>query len=507
MKKEILAIALVLVLGIAAAVAVGVTKKQVVQSGHDHHGHGHGEGSHGDHEHEGENGPNGGKILREGKLELEVVIFEKGGPPHFRVYPSSDHKPVDPQEVRVSVQTERLGDKTEVFHLKPGPEFLYSDRTIEEPHSFFMKVEAQWKGEKLDWEYSQYEGRLTLPDDLITVMGIRSDVAGPGTIRSSLELPGEIAFNADLVSHIVPRVPGVVMEAYKNLGDSVKVGEVLALIDSRELGEARSRYLVAFEREKLAHYNFERSRTLWEKQTVPEKELLTAQKTHLEEKIELTSAARKLVTMGLTEEDITNLSQGSYRSLTHFAIKAPFDGVVVKKHCSPGEWVKEDAEILVLADLSTVWVEIIVYANDLNAVHMGQKAKVKGDPNGREAEGIVSYVGPLVGEESRTARARVVIANPEGRWRPGEFVRVHLIRDETSVPVLVRNEAIQTLQNRAVVFAHCDDQFEARPVALGRSDGQWTEVCKGLDAGERYVTRNSYILKSELGKAGMSHQH
>jgi len=154
-----------------------------------------------------------------------------------------------------------------------------------------------------------------------------------------------------------------------------------------------------------------------------------------------------------------------------------------------------------------VWVDITVYARDLDSVHVGQKAKVKSDTSNLEAFGDVSYVGPLVGEDTRTAKARVVMPSTDGKWRPGLFVKVELVRQNSSPPVIVRNEAVQTYRNKPVVFVGYDDQFEARPVTLGKADAKHTEILKGLAAGELYVSKNSYVLKGELAKAGMSHQH
>jgi len=507
-KKELLGIGAVIMVGVLAIAMLVIAGKKAQGTAQDHHGHGHEAESHGDgHDHAGSQGPHGGKILTEAEFELEVVIFEKGVPAHFRVYPSHNHKPVDPKEVSISAELERLGGKTDKFSFTPTGEFLYSEKEIEEPHSFFFKVSAEYKGEKFEWEYSQYENRLTVPPDLAKKMGFETEGAGPGTVISVLELPGEIALNADMVSHVIPRVAGVVLESRKNLGDTVKKGETIAVIDSRDLGEAKSRYLVAVEREKLANYNFERVQRLWEAQTVAEKEFLISKKLYLEEKIELTAAGRKLLALGLSKQDLGNLSNEDDSTLTHFVIRAPFDGVITKKHLSQGEWAKEDAEIYVIADLSSVWVEVIVYAKDIDSVHLNQKATVKTDSYRLEALGTVSYVGPLVGEDTRTAKARIVIPNPDGKWRPGLFAKVELVRHNASPPLVVRNEAIQTFQNKSVVFVQYDDQYEARPVTVGRSNDKFSEILRGLSAGERYVTNNSFVLKAEMGKVGMSHEH
>ncbi|AFM23401.1 efflux RND transporter periplasmic adaptor subunit [Desulfomonile tiedjei] len=507
-KKELISICTVMAVGILAIAMMIFFGKKAQGTTHDHHGHGHGAESHDHgHDHSGSQGPHGGKMLTEGEFELEVVIFEKGVPPHFRIYPYHNHKPADPKDVTMNVELERLGEKTDRFTFKPTGEFLYSEQEIEEPHSFFIKVLAEYKGEQFDWEYSQYENRLTVPPDLARKMGFETETAGPGTVISVLELPGEIALNADMVSHVTPRVAGVVLESRKNQGDMVQAGEAIAVIDSRDLGDAKSRYLVAVEREKLASYNFERIQRLWEAQTVAEKEFLTAKKSYLEEKIELAAAARKLIALGLSKQDLSNLSNEDDSTLTHFVIRAPFNGIITRKHLSQGEWIKEDQEIYVIADLSTVWVEIIVYARDTESVHLNQKATVKADSCGLEAVGTVSYVGPLVGEDTRTAKARIVIPNTDGRWRPGLFAKVELVQHNASPPMVIRNEAIQTHQNKSVVFVQYDDQYEARPVTVGRSNDKFSEILKGLVPGERYVTRNSYILKAEMGKAGMSHEH
>jgi cobalt-zinc-cadmium efflux system membrane fusion protein len=112
-----------------------------------------------------------------------------------------------------------------------------------------------------------------------------------------------------------------------------------------------------------------------------------------------------------------------------------------------------------------------------------------------------------VGEDTRTARARIVLPNTDGKWRAGLFAKVGLVKDNDSPVVVVRNDAIQTHQNKAVVFVQYDDQYEARPVTIGKSDGQFSEILGGLACGECYTTKNSYVLKAELGKTGMSHEH
>ena len=180
---------------------------------------------------------------------------------------------------------------------------------------------------------------------------------------------------------------------------------------------------------------------------------------------------------------------------------------MIEKHIAAGEAVKEDATIFAIADLSSVWAEMNVYPKDLDLVKVGQKVTVRASTLKTEAEGRISYVGSLVGEQTRSAKARVTLPNPERSWRPGLFVTVELVQDETEVPVAVPVGAIQAYRDWKVVFGRFGDAFEARPVELGRSDGKHVEVVKGLEPGTRYAASNTFVLKADLGKAGAQHSH
>jgi membrane fusion protein, heavy metal efflux system len=148
-----------------------------------------------------------------------------------------------------------------------------------------------------------------------------------------------------------------------------------------------------------------------------------------------------------------------------------------------------------------------VYEPDLPLVRTGLPAVVRARALGLEANGTVTYVGALVGEHTRSATARVVLQNPEGRWRPGLFVSVEIVEEDVTVPVGVPLDAIQTVREEPAVFVRYGDVFEARPVELGRRDDRTVEVIRGLAPGERYAARNSFVIKADIGKAGAEHDH
>ncbi len=348
-------------------------------------------------------------------------------------------------------------------------------------------------------EEAQEPHRLHMTDTQL----VRSDIdvltAGPARLRSALSLIGEIRFNEDRMVHVVPRLSGVVQAVAVGAGDRVSKGQLLATISSQALSDQRSELLAARKRLALARTGFAREKKLWEAKISAEQDYLKAQSDLQEAEIAVDNAAQKLSSLG------GERWQG--KALTRYDLLAPIDGVVIEKHIALGEAIADDTSVFVIADLSTVWAEMAVYAKDLNAVRPGQPATVRATAFAAESSGVVSYVGPLIGEQTRTAKARLVLPNPDGAWRPGLPVTVEVTTQEIEAPVAVSAEALQTLDESTVVFVRHAEAFEPRPVSIGRGDGRWIEITDGLRAGERYAARNSFLIKAELAKADASHEH
>lgn len=469
---------------------------------HDEPGHKE-ENGHGD-EPEAAKGPKGGRVFADGSFAVEVTLFEQGVPPEFRVYAFENSKPIDPGAVKLQIELSRLGAEPQVINFTKQQDYLRGDKEIVEPHSFVVRVSAQHQGKSHEWEYEQVEARVAVSDAAAKTAGIEIKTAGPGRIQSALELPGEIQFNRDRLAHVVPRLAGVVVQSKKNLGDNVSKGEVLAVLESQTLADLRSEYFAAQKRVAMAETTFKREKQLWEEKISAEQDYLEARQALGEAQIALRNAQQKLLALGVPRASI---ARGGADGLTRYEVRAPQDGTVIEKHLSVGEAVKEDADVFVIADLSTVWAEITVYPKDLNLVKLGQKVSVKASGLDAKASGEIAYVGALVGEQTRSAKARVALQNPDRSWRPGLFVTVSLIQSDAQVPVAVPVDAIQTVRDWKVVFGRFGDVFEARPVELGRSDGKWVEVKSGLAAGTQYAASNSFIIKADIGKAGASHDH
>ena len=499
-KQSIVATAIVVVFGIVAGVVIlGVGKPKAEKSEEDH---GAGEAGHQE-EGASEKGPHGGRLLAQGDFAVEVTIVEQGAP-EFRVYAYEKGKPVNPADVKLQIQLERLGAQPETIGFRAEKDFLRSAKTVVEPHSFGVQVAAERNGQAYRWTYEQADGRVRMDDATAKEAGIAIRTAGPARIRSTLQLSGEIQFNQDAVAHVVPRLAGFVVKSAKNLGDEVKKGDLLAVLESQALADLKSEHLATRTRLDLARTAFEREKRLWEDQISAEQDYLASRQALAEAEIAYRNVEQKLLALGLGHAAVV---RSGADGLTRFEIRAPIDGVVIEKHLALGEAVAEDASIFTIANLSTVWAEMTVYPRDLNSVKLGQKVTVRATALNAEAQGRVSYVGSLVGEQTRSAKARVTLQNPDRSWRPGLFVTVELVQDEAEVPVAVPVDAIQTYRDGKVVFGRYGELFEARAVELGRSDGEWAEVTSGLAPGTQYAAANTFILKADLGKAGASHDH
>jgi cobalt-zinc-cadmium efflux system membrane fusion protein len=256
--------------------------------------------------------------------------------------------------------------------------------------------------------------------------GVRLATAGPGEVDIAIELPGEVRPNPDRIAHVGPRFPGIVREVRKQVGDTVRAGDVLAVVESE--------------------------------------------------------------------------------NLSTFPLTAAFDGTVIDKHIAPGETITREETAFIVADLSTVWVEISIYQSALPQVHVGQPVVVTASHGALEATSTVGYIAPVVDQATRTASARVVLPNPDGAWRPGLFVTA-AVYDPLPAKVVVARHAVHVEKGEPVVFVAEGERFEVRTVQIGRSGRSRVEITGGLSPGERFAEERSFLVKAELAKGEAAHDH
>jgi cobalt-zinc-cadmium efflux system membrane fusion protein len=385
----------------------------------------------------------------------------------------------------------------------------------ETPTPSLKEVQAnQEKREESAQEHQDERGeheekKLQLSAEAQTEAGIILAEATGGELEQTLNLPGALTLNADTVLHIVPRIAGIVQRVNKTLGDDVKPGDVLAVIESRELAETKAAYLAAKQRLALAQATLASAEELKAKRILPGLEYLATKREFANAEIELRTVTHKLHAMGLPAAEITAISreQDNSASFAVYELRAPAAGTVIEKHVTLGEVVENNSDVFVLANLSTIWANVTVYAQDIPRINVGQTVHLSVDGFSTEATGSIAYLSPLVDEATRTATARVLVPNPDKRWKPGVFVTARIVLAKELMRTLVPNDAIQTVNNTPVVFVPEDDAFAPRPVTVGRTNSTHSQILTGLGPGDRYVMNGAFILKAELGKGEGGHDH
>ena len=208
-----------ILISVLLAFALGACGDSAPTAGHDEHGR---------------RGPHGGRLLRDGDFALEVTIFEDNVPPEFRLYAYEDDEPVPADRVQASVELTRLGGAVTTFQFTPDAGYLRGNAEVVEPHSFDVVVRATHAGKSHTWSYESHEGRVTIPSATAAEAGVRTAVAGPGVIRDVVNLVGTVVLNPDRHVHLKARFPGTVRAVRAQLGDRVRRGQTLLVVEANE---------------------------------------------------------------------------------------------------------------------------------------------------------------------------------------------------------------------------------------------------------------------------------
>ena len=400
----------------------------------DDHADGHADGHADEHGHADEpaapavsKGPHGGRLLADGPVAVELAIFETGVPPEFRAWVTRDGKALPPTATALTVVLSRLGGVRDTHRFAPRDEFLVGNAEVHEPHSFDVEVTASIDGKAYRWQYASHEGRTRIASATATAAGITVAPATGGTLRDEHEVQGLLTPIDGRHARVFARFPGPVRAVKVGVGDTVRAGQVLALVES-------------------------------------------------------------------------NLS------LSDYAITAPLAGTVLSRAANVGD-LAGDAPLFEVADLSSLWVDLHLFGADFDRVRRGLPVEVQRLSDGARASTTLDRVLPAMATASQSTVARATLRNADGRWRPGSAVLARVTVAEHAVDLLVPLAAVQRFRDWDVVFVRHGEDYEIRPLELGRRDGMNVEVLGGLQAGDPIVVAQSYLVKADIEKSGASHDH
>lgn len=361
----------------------------------------------------------------------------------------------------------------------------------------------QLSSESHDEKDKKEESSVNLTEDQVKKMGLEIRSAEPKVIAVTLARRGQIVLHPDGAVHVLNKAVGVAKETKKNLGDYVRTGDILAVLESQEMADAKASYLASRNKEHFANTDLERETRLYNKKISSAQDYLKALAAFKDAQINTELENQKLKVLGLNEQDISRLNEGNGGDLRIFEVRAPMDGVITSRHITKGELIEDKTVIYEIADLSTVWVEMGIYPQDLALVKEGQLVNVQSPFDVHSSEAQVFYLSPLIENENMLTKAVAELHNPHWKWKPGMFVNVDIAAANVPVEKAIAKEAIQSIEGRDCVFVQGPKGFEKRFVRLGKRDGQFVEILEGLDEQDQCVVNHAILLKAEMGKSAI----
>ena len=327
--------------------------------------------------------------------------------------------------------------------------------------------------------------------DMGKLAGIETIKATARPGAAAITAPARLAYDATKLAQVNARSPGVIRALKVDLGTQVKKGQLLIVIDSPDVGADRARLAAAKSRIQVAEENFQRAAQL-------EREGIASRKSTLEaqQELELAKSEHAALAASLSVLGAAGGGVGGY-SLT-----APIDGVVTERKATIGKLVNSEEILLEIVDTSSMWADVEVAENDVPLVRVGQPVTLRVDGLGeREVSGAITYVAPAVDPHTRTSKARVPLANPDGLLRANMYAQARIAAGEAHTNVTVPRAAVQRAKSVQLVFVKvAPNEYETRRVQVGAGDAESLEILKGIRAGEEVVTTGSFLLKTETLK-------
>jgi len=331
---------------------------------------------------------------------------------------------------------------------------------------------------------------VTLTPQQIADAGIEVGRPSVGGVAGAIEAPALIQADPQGVQVVSATIGGRLVALTRNLGQSVRAGEPLAIIESREAASLKAEVGAARARAALAQSNLRREQRLFAEKVSPEQDLITARTAAAEANIALRLAQQQLGATG-----------GGGGALNRIAMRSPISGQVIARASTLGQSVEANAELYRVANLGRVTIAASLSPADAARVRPGGRVEVVA--GGRRQEGRVTFVSPVLDEATRLIQVLASLDNQAGQWRVGEPVTASfLLPSSGGSGITVPSTAVQTVENRTVLFVRTPSGFRALPVATGRTNGDQIAITSGLTGQERIATTNSFTLKAELGKGG-----
>lgn len=331
---------------------------------------------------------------------------------------------------------------------------------------------------------------------------VKIATAALARIAGDIQVVGTVAFHEDHYAVVGPLVAGRISRLAAGVGDQIHRGQILAEIESAEVGQARAELVAAKARYSAADANLHRESELADKRISSERERELAHAQWVTEQAGVRAATMRLRAIGLSAADIEGGVDSGDLAAGRVPIRAPIGGTVIERKVTLGQAVERATDAFEIADTSRVWVTLDLYEKDLFRVHVGQEVELWTESRpGESFRGKVAFIVPEIDQATRTAKVRLEFANPKGMLEAGQLVTARIVADErreTAEVLAVPRSAVEQIEGKTVVFVQTGEGFERRNVLTGTSGGARIEIRQGLAPGDRVAVEGAFLLKSEL---------
>jgi cobalt-zinc-cadmium efflux system membrane fusion protein len=330
---------------------------------------------------------------------------------------------------------------------------------------------------------------LKLDPKEIAAAGIAVEAVVAGNLGTEILAPALTTAQPSGVASLTAHAEGTISRLNKRLGDPVRAGEVLALVDSKDAAQIASDLSSADARAILARHIAEQEEALFQQGATSKRSMQSAQASLAAAQADARRARNAAAT--------ANLSSDGHS----VAVISPLSGRITAQTAALGGFVGTTTELFRVSDPHFMQVEAQLTATDAARVHPGD-ASILMLPNGTVAKAVVRSITPALDPQTRTQT--VVLSIPDGLpLAPGETLQARIMpRGTAANAIIIPEDAVQSLDGRDSVFLRTDNGFVVRHVSVGSRGAGQASVITGLQPGQRIATRNAFLLKAELGKGG-----
>jgi cobalt-zinc-cadmium efflux system membrane fusion protein len=382
------------------------------------------------------------------------------------------------------------------------------------------------RGKMTEGEEHEHQGEheehleLHLSADKQKEWGIVLDSVSLQSISSRLTLPGVLTVNQNRTAQISSFVQGKVVSYSVDLGDRIRKGQPLVIINSPEFAQAQADFLRARSKYLLSQKEYERAKMLLAEKAIEEKEYLRREAEYEKLATEYGALGSALHSYGITHEQIDELiekcksvEEKKYKceiADPNLTLYSPVSGTVIFRDVVVGEHVSSTRILYTVSDLKTLWAILDVYEKDLPFINKNSKVVISSSIYpGKNFQGKITYISDLIDEKLRTVKIRVEVDNADGFLKPNMYIQgtVENPREQKDI-LAIPEEAIQNLEGEKIVFVLEEgDTFAVRHIKLGNRVGDNRIIEQGLEPGDSIVVKGAFQLKAELSKATFGHTH